>query len=308
MMGVDPDKPVSRAARRAIESRLEVVESYLPLAAKQSHRDVEYVHQLRVAARRAGAAVDLYGPWLPPKRRRWLKRQLRRIRRAAGEARDLDVMQQRLAESISQCDAAVIALLGEIETRRRRAQRPLRKIHRRMKKRRFGRRWRRLVRRIRPRGNPAEARRAFGPWAHAALASAVADFFSEAEQLDASSLQAMHRFRIAGKRLRYTIELLAVALDDSLRRTAYPMVEQLQDHLGDLRDHIAAAAFLESALHESDKTAWRDRLAELHQCERHAAEESRQRFVRWWNEGAKEELRRCFDELIDLPSHERKTA
>ena len=51
--GTSAEQPVSAAARRALEVRLAVVWHYLPLAAKRASEDVEHVHQLRVASRRA---------------------------------------------------------------------------------------------------------------------------------------------------------------------------------------------------------------------------------------------------------------
>src|SRR5262249_28190395 len=64
----------------------------------QADEDTEYVHQLRVGTRRAGAAVETFADCLPPKVYRKVRRKLRRIRRAAGAARDWDVFQLDLAE------------------------------------------------------------------------------------------------------------------------------------------------------------------------------------------------------------------
>lgn len=68
----------------------------LSTAGAGSPRDIQRVHQLRVATRRAIAAIDAFRDLLPTKRADWFTKQLRRIRRAAGEARDLDVLTDRL--------------------------------------------------------------------------------------------------------------------------------------------------------------------------------------------------------------------
>ena len=54
------------------------------------------MHQLRVATRRAAATVRIFDALLPQRRMRRLNKCLRKIRRAAGTARDLDVLADRL--------------------------------------------------------------------------------------------------------------------------------------------------------------------------------------------------------------------
>ncbi len=61
-------------------------------------RDPEPVHQLRVAARRATAAVDQFASTMGKRRGRRLRAIVKRIRRAAGEARDWDVFSIALRE------------------------------------------------------------------------------------------------------------------------------------------------------------------------------------------------------------------
>ena len=79
-------EPVSRLAERTVEQRLERVVRLFPKAAKHPERDVEYVHGLRVAIRRATAALQMFSSCLPPSEHADVRSQLRRIRRAAGPA------------------------------------------------------------------------------------------------------------------------------------------------------------------------------------------------------------------------------
>ena len=58
-------QPVSVLAARAVDRRLKRVAKLLPRAAKHPERDVAYVHDLRVASRRAAATIRLFDPWLP---------------------------------------------------------------------------------------------------------------------------------------------------------------------------------------------------------------------------------------------------
>src|SRR5688572_28787502 len=94
--GVSPDDRTCDVAVRSLRGRLRAVLHYLPLAADKAQEDVEHVHQLRVWTRRATAALVLYQELLPRRRFAWMKKQLRRVRQAANEARDCDVLLARL--------------------------------------------------------------------------------------------------------------------------------------------------------------------------------------------------------------------
>ena len=57
----------------------------------RSRADIEHIHRMRVATRRFRSALPLFSPCLPERRvRRWRK-ELRKVARALGEARDADV-------------------------------------------------------------------------------------------------------------------------------------------------------------------------------------------------------------------------
>src|SRR5262249_20000716 len=88
---IDNKTPLVDAARRTLRLRLETVQEQLPLALQKADEDPEHVHQLRVATRRAGAAVRIFASCLPGKAYRRARKTLRLLRRAAGAARDWDV-------------------------------------------------------------------------------------------------------------------------------------------------------------------------------------------------------------------------
>ena len=99
--GLTPEMPIADAAAVTLAARFEVVRHFLPLAVEKSHEDPEYVHQLRVGARRAGAALRAFADCLPRKHLKSAKQALRMIRRAAGDARDWDVFLLALPNSKS---------------------------------------------------------------------------------------------------------------------------------------------------------------------------------------------------------------
>lgn len=96
VLGASADDRVSDVAVLTLQNRLGAILHFLPLAAKKAAEDLEHVHHLRVAARRPMAALRLYEDLMPQRRFEWMKKQLRRVRQAANDARDCDVLLQRL--------------------------------------------------------------------------------------------------------------------------------------------------------------------------------------------------------------------
>src|SRR6266478_4825794 len=88
---VKPSTPVEKAARKTLELRAERIRECLAPALDALNADPEPVHQLRVGARRATVALDLFTDCLPASVYRKTRRSLRDLRRSAGEARDWDV-------------------------------------------------------------------------------------------------------------------------------------------------------------------------------------------------------------------------
>ena len=83
--------PLAEAARSVLTTRLEIVGKYLDEVAKAENGDPENIHQLRVSSRRATAGLELLVDCFPSKIQTKAKKELKRLRRAAGGARDWDV-------------------------------------------------------------------------------------------------------------------------------------------------------------------------------------------------------------------------
>jgi CHAD domain-containing protein len=288
--GINSEGSVEDATRRSLEARLAAVEHYLPLAAYLAEQDVEHVHRLRVSTRRAVAAIELYRDWLLRKPARWLRKRLRRIRRAAGAARDLDVLAQRLARDYGERRTApVIALIAE---RRAAVQPALIKIAERCRRRdRFVRKTAKLLGGIRPPDDYATRSAGFGEWAAERLAEAAGEFFAALPD-ESADLAALHQFRIRGKALRYTIELVAPAFGAELRNEHYPVVEELQERLGKIQDHVTAAARLREWADEVDDCALQEVLRELAVEESSRLDDELREFRAWWTAERAEALRR----------------
>ncbi|HET6574521.1 MAG TPA: CHAD domain-containing protein [Fimbriiglobus sp.] len=239
--GLTPEIPADEAARVVLSVRLSAVRHYLPLAAERASEDIEHVHQLRVATRRATAAVRTFRDLLPKKLEREAKRALRAIRCTAGGARDWDVFLLRLAEQPPGTDAADF-LAGYALRKRLAAQETLAvvaadrapAIHELCAA---------LPAAVRtPAG--AEPRRIVGEYAAAILGELYAQFATEVEA-NPTTPDELHQLRITGKRLRYAVEVFAACYGPPLRETLYPAVEEAQELLGRVQDAAVAAARLE---------------------------------------------------------------
>jgi CHAD domain-containing protein len=207
-----------------------------------------------VATRRAAAALKLYRDWLPQKSARWIKKRLRQIRRAASEARDLDVLIQRLQRDSGTPAEPIVRFLAE----KRAALQPniIEAAEEMRRDDRFVRKAARLFRKIAPSDNESEAvsSESLRNWAPQQLAS-FRSAFLELLPNGSDEIEALHQFRIRTKALRYAIELLAPAVESRMRDVTYPAVEKLQERLGKITDHIAAIRlFAEWEAHNAAQT------------------------------------------------------
>jgi CHAD domain-containing protein len=228
--------PVAEAARRVLDVRLGAVVAHWP-AALAPTGDPEPVHQLRVATRRAAAALRAFGDLVPAKDRRKLRRALRRLRRAAGAARDADVFLLKLqrwgADRPVAEQPGLHLLAGLAVARRRDAQATLDATE--------------------PGSLPALGRlrggggEALGDRAAGVLPGLFAEF-TDAADGDLDDPHRLHQLRIAGKRLRYALELFAGCYGPDVRDRLVPAIEFVQNLLGDAQDGHVIARTLDDAL------------------------------------------------------------
>jgi CHAD domain-containing protein len=285
-----PLEPSAAAASRAIESRLKTVWEWLRAAAASGPDDPESVHQLRVSTRRARAALAQFSDMAPGKRSKWFARQLKRLRKTAGKARDLDVLIARLEKTCPD-DNGRDELLNQLSEQRLAAQGPIRKIYRQLKERRFRQRIKALAKRVAWCGHAAEP--SFFSAAQARLRIVAASFFSTAET-DLESTLAMHEFRLATKQFRYAMELFAGAFAESYRKELYPLVEELQEKLGAVNDHVTARDSYLAMLDNTLEVDQQKLLSRLIAIETAAINQAMASFRQWWNSGRAASLKARF--------------
>lgn len=292
--GSNSDRRVSVVARRAIQQRLGAVLYFLPKACQQPEK-VRFVHQLRIATRRSVAALDLFEDVLPARKAKQMRKLLRKLRRAAGDSREMDVMARRYAdwESARKCKRTK----KKIARQRKRAQRTLDTAFARLKRARFKRKVKRLIKSIAWRGVGPEP--TFGAFAQQALSKSVDRFFEASRDL--SDVQRLHKMRIGGKQLRYTMELCAGAFSRSFRTELYPALVEVQDKLGEINDHAVSQATLKRWIDKSKgKNALKRELKKLRSAEQSGLESKCEQFRSWWTPARAVELRSQFDRCLCL--------
>lgn len=296
--GIEGEEPVRRLAKTALSGRLAMVQHYLPLAAHAGAEDHEHVHQLRVASRRAAATISIFSDLLPKRRRKRFEKELRSIRRAAGEARDCDVFLERW----SQHDGAEKERLPDemrshLAEVRLKAQKKVRKVAKKQARRGFGKASRKLVERVKWRGKANEPTSANA--AKRELA-AILDSFFDQQPRDPTDIAGLHQLRIRGKELRYALEVFAGVLPAGAREL-YKEVEALQDKLGALNDHATGQQLLENW---SDATRDPDRLCQFEELQAHetsALIDACDAFHAWWSTARQAAFRDEMHKVLQAP-------
>lgn len=257
--GLAADASLRDAAERTLRARLGAVMDRLPAAAAGGDDGPGHAHKLRVATRRSAAALDLFERCVRKKDHRRWRRALRRIRRAAGQVRDMDVLTTLLLrvqkKASPDTHAAIDFLLHEARERRREGEKRLIRAAERHPRSRLREMRRTMLRNLREReGDGASERLLFRDAGRATLREILADFRAAGEA-DLSSIEALHGLRLAGKRLRYATEVFGPLLGEQSAGSLLPMLEELQESLGAINDSDQMVAFLRSVLGESEPDA-----------------------------------------------------
>lgn len=299
MTDLRPEMPVSEAAKTTLRRRLEPVWKWSGEAAKAKKGSTKAVHQLRVAVRRAMSVMQGYAELLPHKKATKAAARLHKLRRRAGDARDLDVLIGRLKQHSEA--ARLQPLIEELAELRIDAQEPIVKLHRKLKKRDFEKSLRTLVDKVTAPKHEQET--TFVAWARHALSRTVDTFFT-AGSADMSDVNLLHHFRIEGKQLRYAMEYFSAAFGPELRSKLYPEIEQVQGLLGTVNDHASALAHFGDWRSRWDDPVLAKLLDELTAVEQAELAKATEAFFTWWTPDRAEALKKNFAALLQLPTEE----
>ncbi len=188
---VEPvDMPVAAAAEQMLALRVQEVQTALPLAAREHNDDVEDVHRLRVSCRRAAAALCAVQS-LAPRRAKKLKPWLKRLRRAAGPARDADVLLARLHRELDPTSEFADQIISHVRESRDAAQKDLIRINAKADKGGLERAIDKCVKALR---NADDAEALFAPFARERLAEAAERLVTA--DASTATLAELHKFAL----------------------------------------------------------------------------------------------------------------
>jgi CHAD domain-containing protein len=288
--------PAGVIAAARLKARLtavwrEIGEAGDPLA------DPEAVHRLRVATRRSLAALTAFAPLLPTGKRQRFGQRLRQIRKAAGEARDLDVLIDRLRQqwpdttAISPASTSTEKLIELLTEHQIGSRGPIRDCQAELVAWGWPARQEQLLKAIATTGRPR-----YGRFARKRLQLVGRKFFTTAGPFRKASQ--LHQFRILGKRLRYSLDLFTDALSPQPRDRCLKRLKQMQEALGDFTDHAAAADRFTRLTREPLDAATLELVDSLRREEHQLARLARRRFDIWWTNGRRKTLKRLFRRAV----------
>ncbi len=203
-------------------------------------QDIEYVHRARVATRKLRAAFRLFEGCFPADSLRRWRRAVGNVTRALGRARDCDVQTEFLVgvlESVREPELypGLARLLDNLQRRREKCQPKLLKSLRRFERTGVAGQMVRTTKSILKAGS-AKSEPPARDLAAPHLIAAIDELVGFRECLfDETLTESHHEMRLAAKRLRYSLEILAPvyegAFAEGIRAT-----KDLQTLLGDLHD------------------------------------------------------------------------
>lgn len=292
----------STAARRVLEVRLGAVAERLPLALLHADEDREHVHQLRVSTRRAGAAARIFGECIGSSEERVIKKSLKRIRRAAGAARDWDVFQEMIAAKMVRATVphkpAYDFLLGYGQGQRALAQTHLDSLARLAEG-----KYTSAVAKALAALDKTPILDSFRSHAVPRLTTLLHELDAAAAR-DLEDYENLHQVRILGKQLRYAMEIFASCFDSDFREAIYPAVEEMQEILGHANDSAVAIQRLQEIrlrLEMTQPKEWsrfRAGILSLQRSHLRKLPQQRTLFMKWWQAWQATGMEKRFEQML----------
>jgi CHAD domain-containing protein len=255
--GLGPETPVAQAAQHALAARLRDVRQYEERVL--AGRDVDGVHDMRVATRRMRAAISLFGLDTDLEEARV---EVKRLGDALGGVRDLDVLGEWLKDARpsvgEEAHQGVDALVGDLEARRPDPEHAMATALEH---------WRggtaeRLAAQFAAAAGPGKLG---GHRERTRLRKKLKTLARwQAATLDSMDAHTAHQLRIRAKKLRYHAELLEEALPDACP-ALLDRLQRLQELLGDLHDADVRRPLVERFLVNADPPHQAGALALLRQ-------------------------------------------
>jgi len=236
-----PDDAHREFGARVTLQRLAQLKQEIP--GVRQGRDIEAVHRLRVASRRLRTALRLFEECWPPRHGKPWQREIRRVTRSLGDARDADVQILFVEDQLRRCreprfPRGLNRLLLRLRQRRSGLQsRVVKRVARLVE----GRVIDQMERDLSPlAGDPGKPSappfRTLGTRAEGLIQARLEELLAyEPFVARPACAVELHRMRIAAKRLRYCLELFDPLYNGRLEGTITTL-KRIQDLLGLIHD------------------------------------------------------------------------
>ena len=244
--------------------------------------DPEIVRHLRVTARRTSVALSIFSPLLSKALVAFFKQSLRDLRRTAGAARDYDVLSERLqshlppeSDSSNIQRSSIIQILQLVAIKQTMNRECIETIQSQLLL--WG--WHSRANAI----NAASKRneRYYKNFIHNRLKKSCVQFSVIAKSHQKKPKQ-LHELRIAGKNLRYALELIPQNDLSKPLEKCRKILRIMQNEVGNFTDHTAAAKILKQFSKEPIADDMLYVINTMQRQENTLANISRNRFFDWW--------------------------
>ncbi len=292
-----PEDSLECIATKSLNQRTSAVRYYLRLTAQRPHEDSEYVHQLRVWSRRSVAVLQLYEECLQKKHSAKLNKYLKKIRKAAGKARDYDVLIQKYKVDNNSETGRFVKFLQE---KRELSQTPIEKIFSKLDK---GKELNNQLKFIKQKLQADTSSKVkveawnFDEWAKSRIQTLMTKFFDSIPS-KTNDLKELHKFRIHGKALRYAMELTEAAFPKNFKKELYPEIETLLAKLGEINDSAVMLRRLENWIESSKEKELITIFEQLYAREEVNLKAKLDDFSERWNLQHIESLHKKLDDML----------
>lgn len=252
-----PEDLMSEAGRKALlESFIEMLKHE---AGSRSGEDIEAVHDMRVSIRRMRSLLRLLEAYFKPKAIRPFMRAMRRVARALGAVRDLDVLIDDLTRFQATLDAdnraALQAAIDLLDAERAAAREDLNDTLDRGDYRRFVENFGEFL--VTPGAGVKPSDDSMPPIQIRHILPAIiyehmATVRAHDSLIDGAANETLHMLRIEFKHLRYLVSPFADIMGTQVKDFVKEL-KAIQDHLGRLNDVTVAQMRLNDLLSELDE-------------------------------------------------------
>jgi CHAD domain-containing protein len=251
--GLLPDDPMSEAGRKTLWFHFLRMLKHEP--GTRLGEDIEELHDMRVATRRMRAAIRVFGDFFEPEVIRSLNKEIRRVTRALGPVRDLDVFEEKAMRYLQDLPEGVrYGLDPLLETWRAQRAETRADMLTFLDSERYEKFKCEFAEFLQTEGAGARSVPYGQPVPYQVRHVAPRLIYTRYEQvrayetvLDGAQIETLHALRIDCKYLRYTLEFLEEVLGPE-GEAVIDEVKAMQDHLGDLNDAEVAIGMLSEFL------------------------------------------------------------